>query len=172
MITKIEKKLQINVPIIYILIGLPGSGKSTWTQDLTNKSERDFTIISSDAEIEKMAREVNKTYSEVYDRYIGKAIFIMKENAKNAIADVKNIIWDQTNVTKKKRKRILEALSNEYYKVAVDFTVDPKELERRLEKRAKETGKFIPKFVIDSLGKSYQAPSKDEGFDEIIKIKT
>lgn len=167
-----SEDFKITKPVIYVLIGLPGSGKSTWMKSLMNSSDKEFVLVSSDAEIDKIANEMNKTYSEIFDEYIGKATGLMKNTAKNAINLNKNIVWDQTNMSKKKRKGILQTLSDDYYKIAVDFTVDPKELERRLEKRAKETGKFIPKNVIDSMGKSYQSPSKDEGFDEIIKIKT
>ena len=52
-------------PVAYILIGLPGSGKSTWIRN--NQTKDDFVVISSDDEIEKYAKSQSKTYSEVFE---------------------------------------------------------------------------------------------------------
>jgi len=155
-----------------IMIGLPASGKSTWIAHESLRADFvPFTVISSDNVLERIASEKGLTYSEVFKDYIGQATAEMKSTFKNAIVAGENIIWDQTNMSKKKRRGILSQIPDDYYKIAVDFSVLPVELKRRLDERAELTGKYIPWKVIEDMGKNYQAPSKDEGFDEIIKVK-
>lgn len=155
----------------YILIGLPGSGKSTWVEKFkASNIDKNFTVISSDAILEEIAKEKGLTYSDVYKDYVGMASSMMKENFRKSLENNRNIIWDQTNMSRKKRKGILSQLDDRYKKVAVDFSVKPNLLKERLEFRAIQTGKVIPWKIVEDMGSSYNPPSKEEGFDEIIRI--
>lgn len=156
-------------PVAYILVGLPGSGKSTWVRSLM-RNGGDYTVISSDDEIEAYARSKGLTYSDVFNDYVKTATSIMNAKFKEAVANSANIIWDQTNMSAKKRKTILQQLPKKYKKVAVVFRVDRAELQARLDKRAREEGKFIPQHVVDRMERSFEMPTKAEGFDEIIII--
>jgi predicted kinase len=151
------------------LVGLPGSGKSTWTSKFLAKESEPYTVISSDDVIEEFAKKEGKTYTEVFKDYIGQATMIVKERFRDAVKNRDNIIWDQTNMNIKKRKSILQQLPPEYEKTAVIFTVDEPELKRRLQTRQELTGKHIPEFVLKDMARSYQAPTKAEGFDYILR---
>jgi len=157
-------------PKIFVLVGLPGSGKSTWTAKFLAKSEEPYSVISSDDVIEEFAKKEGKTYTEVFKDYIGQATMIVKERFRNAVKNKDNIIWDQTNMNVKKRKSILQQLPPEYVKTAVIFSVGENELYRRLNARAELTGKTIPDFVIKDMTRNYQAPTKQEGFDNILRV--
>lgn len=162
---------EISKPILYVLIGVPASGKSTWVRKFLSSTEEKFEVISSDDIIEELSRQQGKTYTDGFIDNIGKATQMVKQKAKKAFSEKKNVIWDQTNMSVKKRKGIL-AQADGYYKIAVDFSPpDDKELNRRLDYRSKHEGKFVPRFVIDNMLKSYQPPSKEEGFDKIIEVK-
>lgn len=154
-------------PTAYILVGLPGSGKSTWLRN--QQRIEDLAIISSDDEIEKFAKSQDKTYSEVFDEYIKTATSNMYANLENALRENVSIAWDQTNLNPKKRKTILQKLPKHYRKVAVIFEVDDRELQNRLYNRAKSEGKYIPNHVIENMKQSYVKPTTSEGFDEIIE---
>jgi len=154
-------------PVAYILIGLPGSGKSTWIRNKQNKN--DFVIVSSDDEIDKYAKSQNKTYSEVFDEYIKIATSNMNSNLINAIKNNQNIIWDQTNLSAKKRKGIISRLPKHYEKIAVVFEIDDDTLKDRLYNRTKTEGKYIPNSVIENMKRTYEFPTKEEGFDEILQ---
>lgn len=156
-------------PVAYILVGLPGSGKSTWMRSLM-RDGGDYTIVSSDDEIEAYAKSKGLTYSDVFNDYVKTATSIMNSKFKEAVANSANIIWDQTNMSAKKRKTILQQLPKRYKKIAVVFRVDRAELQARLDKRAQEEGKFIPQHIIDSMERSFEMPTKAEGFDEIITV--
>lgn len=160
----------ITQPIAIILIGLPGSGKSTWIKN--NIDINNYAIISSDDILEKIAKEKNLTYDAVWKDYIGAATGKMKTQFNDSIAAKVNIVVDQTNLSKKKRKGILQKLPSDYYKIAVVFDVLDNELYRRLDDRAKTTGKTISKNVIMDMGKRYESPSLDEGFNKIIRVNT
>lgn len=154
-----------NMKTAYILVGIPGSGKSTWiTQQL---ALYDYKIISTDNYVEKFARRLNTTYSEVFDSVIHRAIRLMFRALRNATANDKNIIWDQTSTSRKARAKKLRLLDN-YYTIAVVFsTPTDEELSRRLRTRP---GKHIPGFVLKQMINQFTVPSLDEGFNEIIII--
>jgi predicted kinase len=162
-------KLNDIKPKIYIMIGLPGSGKSTWIR--THLKNEDFILVSSDDIIDTIAAEQGITYSEAFKSSIGFATGEMKRIFDDAVKQNKNIVWDQTNVSKKKRKGILNKVPNNYKKIAVVFETEDAVIAQRLKTRAEETGKHIPSHVVDSMAKSWQSPTKEEGFDEIIKVR-
>ena len=65
---------------LYMLIGVPGSGKSTW---INNQDwSKDCALISTDKLIEIEATRLGKTYNDVFKNYIKKAM-IMLENVKS-----------------------------------------------------------------------------------------
>lgn len=154
-------------PKIYVLVGLPASGKSTWTKNKLDSSPYRFDVISSDGIIERIAKEQGKTYSEMFQETAACANSQIWEDFRESLKNGNNIIWDQTNMTSKKRRKILSQLPKKYEKIAVLFEVEREELTRRLDERAKREGKFIPKHVIESMLDSYQEPVVDEGFDKV-----
>lgn len=146
----------------YILVGVPASGKSTWVEK--NHNLNTF-IVSTDHYIEQHAALQKKTYSDVFAEYIQIATCNMVEDVKYARNNGFDIIWDQTNTSVKARAKKLKMLPN-YKKIAVVFkTPDQTELARRL---ANRPGKHIPESVMVSMISSFQMPTKDEGFDEVV----
>lgn len=153
------------MPTCYQLVGVPGSGKTTWIKQQSWASE--CVIASSDDFIEKEARRRNKTYSEVFDEYFSTANDLMMDLVGQAKQQKQDIIWDQTSTTVKSRKRKFSILPN-YRHIAVVFKTPPKEeLERRLSGRP---GKHIPDFIMQNMIKNFQYPSLQEGFAEIWNV--
>lgn len=153
-------------PAIYVLVGLPGSGKSTWVK----KNQAGCVIASSDDYIEMVAKKEGKTYEEVFQNTIASAIDHLNDTVSDALREKNDLIVDQTNLTRKKRMQLLKKVPPEYTKIAVVFTVSDSELEQRLTRRGKETGKVIPPEVINRMRNMYTPPSTDEGFDKIINV--
>lgn len=150
------------MPKLYMLIGVPGSGKSTWTanQDFL----ADATVVSSDRYIDEEAERQGKTYNEVFNDYVKIATKLMENHVLIAQANGKDIVWDQTNTSVKSRKNKLAMLPN-YEKIAVMFrTPDAEELTRRL---ANRPGKSIPENVMRVMISSLVEPTEEEGFKEI-----
>ena len=146
----------------YQLIGVPGSGKSTWVeaQDWALACAR----VSTDKWVEIYAKEVGRTYSEVFDSFMPTAVDLMAKEVVVARDLGRDIIWDQTSTTEKSRARKFNMLPD-YYHIAVVFkTPEADELARRL---ASREGKNIPDHVMRSMIKHFEMPTEEEGFKEI-----
>jgi predicted kinase len=150
------------MPKCYQLIGVPASGKSTWTSN--QEWANDCVIVSTDEFVEDYARECGQTYSEVFADYMPTAVKLMADKVVRAREAGKDIIWDQTSTTLASRTRKFNMLPN-YEHIAVVFkTPEHTELMRRLFSRP---GKDIPDHVIDSMIASWEDPTEEEGFKEI-----
>jgi predicted kinase len=150
------------MPRCYQLVGVPGSGKSTWTRNQI--WALGLTIVSTDAFVEDHARAQGKTYSEVFADYMPTAVDLMSKVVVHAREHGHDIIWDQTSTTVASRAKKFRMLPN-YEHIAVVFrTPEHTELMRRLMSR---TGKEIPDHVIASMIASWEEPTQEEGFAEI-----
>ena len=151
------------MPKLYMLIGVPGSGKSTWYQNQEFWMS-DVAYISTDKYVEEWAETVGKTYAEVFEEYMPVAVAKMAGAVNGARDAGKDIIWDQTSTTiasRVKKFRMLPA----YYAIAVVFRIpEPQELQRRL---ASRPGKVIPSEVLQSMIDRWEEPTLEEGFNEI-----
>ena len=150
------------MPTCYQLVGVPASGKSTWvdSQDWTVPCAR----ISTDKWVEIYAKEVGRTYSEVFADFMPTAVDLMAKEVVATRELGRDIIWDQTSTTIASRARKFNMLPD-YEHVAVVFkTPEHKELMRRLISRP---GKEIPEHVISSMIASWEEPTEEEGFKEI-----
>lgn len=153
------------MPKLLMLVGIPAAGKSTFIAN-SNIDWNRTVIASTDNYIERMAKEKNKTYSDVFQQEIKPATEHLNKTVADAIKNGYDIIWDQTNPSVKARKQKLNMIPDNYEKIAVFFpTPEEKELFKRLSSRP---GKNIPREVINSMIASLTIPTKEEGFDEII----
>ena len=155
------------MPHLVIMVGLPGSGKSTWIKNFQAKQDTPYRVISSDDIIEREAAKQGKTYNEVFQDVAGSAGKQIHIDAKQAVNRGENVIWDQTNLTVKKRRSLLQKFPG-YRCTAVNFVITDPVLDQR---RAGRPGKIIPKHVLDGMARSYVSPTKDEGFDEVITVR-
>lgn len=151
-------------PTLYMLIGLPGSGKSTWTNKLFELEALDALILSTDNYVQAWADEEGSTYDEVFDKAIRSATSQLDFWVRHCKKFNISAVWDQTNLTAKSRAKKLRQLPN-HRKVAVVFQADAETLQQR---RANRPGKTIPQHVLDHM--KLEMPSLDEGFDEIILV--
>jgi predicted kinase len=146
----------------YQMVGVPGSGKSTWIKN--QDWAKDCVIVSTDDYVERFARRIGKTYSEVFDTVMKRAIRLMMRRVRWAHERNLDVIWDQTSTTLVSRRRKFSALFD-YDHIAVVFrTPNRDELDVRLSGRP---GKHIPKRVIDSMIAGWDEPTEEEGFTEI-----
>ena len=153
------------MPKCYVLVGPPGSGKSTWVEK--QKLVKDYTYVSTDMYVEAYAKAQGKTYSEVFEEYMPEAINRMCQDVNDAEAVSSDIIWDQTSTTVASRARKFRMLPD-YEMIAVVMPpVSIPELFRRVNSRP---GKEIPESVMYSMIEGYQEPTLEEGFSKIIKL--
>jgi len=146
----------------YILVGVPASGKTTWLAGQTWAVGMEY--ISTDVYVEKFAKRLGKTYNEVFDEVMPRAVRLMTRAVVRARAAGRDIIWDQTNTTVKSRARKFRMLPD-YWHIAVVFpTPSAEEHARRL---ASRPGKSIPDHVVRSMIDNFEWPTEEEGYKEI-----
>ena len=149
---------------LYVLVGVPASGKTTWVKNQI--WALGLTVVSTDAFVEDYARAQGKTYSEVFDEYMPTAVELMANQVVRARELGHDIIWDQTSCTVETRAKKIRMLPD-YYKIAVVFKTPPTaELQQRL---ASRPGKNVPWEVVSSMAQKLEAEpvTQEEGFDEI-----
>lgn len=153
--------------IFFMLVGLPGVGKSTWVDQQNNIFfNQKIQILSTDKIIEQIATITELSYNDVY----GNISYAFAEKMIHHLApkifkrnDI--VIWDQVNLTVKSRARKLELVPLHWQKVAVVFDI-PDDHDERLSNR---DGKTIPKKVLDEMKEKFEYPSLSEGFNFVRK---
>ena len=150
------------MPKCYQLIGVPGSGKSTWVKNQI--WALGLTVVSTDTFVEAYAATQSRTYSEVFGDYMPTAIDLMIQQVAFAQQHGHTVIWDQTSTTAASRRKKFRMLPD-YQHIAVVFkTPDPEELSRRL---ASRPGKIIPEEIVQDMIDRFEMPTLAEGFAEI-----
>jgi len=162
-------------PICTVMVGLPGTGKSTLVKSecaTYDGIKMPVFVYSTDSLLEEWAAEEGKTYDEVFSELISDATGAMNSALDVAVRERLDIVWDQTNLSVKKRAKIIRRMRNAGYQVRCECIVPPeaghisdlKDLKHRLEGRV---GKTIPPELMSRMWKSYVLPTKAEGFDMI-----
>jgi tRNA uridine 5-carbamoylmethylation protein Kti12 len=157
-------------PIFMMLTGVPGSGKSTWLKDNGFMDRIDCMILSTDNYIQQIANEMGKTYSEVFRDTIKDAENNLYKSLNVALDYELDIIWDQTNLTRKIRMNKLKHIPLNYHRMAMVFpTPEPKTHTAWLNSEAR-VGKTIPDAIIHSMIENFEHPAMSEGFNSIQNI--
>ena len=155
-------------PVFIVMVGLPGSGKSTLLAGELKGFVGDFStfkVLSTDSIVEEFAQFRGKTYNQVWAGCIDAATKIFNGDLDSAIELGENIVVDQTNMSIKKRKKLLNLAGSKYYTMAVVVDTD---VETCISRRS--VGKIIPEHVIREMASRYEPVSFDEGFDAIINL--
>lgn len=149
-----------------ILIGVPGSGKSTWVES----SELDYWIASTDNTISYIADEFQMTYDEAFKDLYPFAENIFWRDITNCLSTSSYpFIVDRTNLSKKSRCRLIQMAKRAGWKVGFVFfqTPEPEIWKERLDGRKDKT---IPHDVLKSMAENLKYPEADEGFDFYLEV--
>lgn len=144
-------------PIFTMLVGIPGSGKSTWAKQYGERCG----IHSSDS----IRGELFGDEGYVCTPEENKKVFeLLGDRVKQDLKSGKDVIYDATNLNKKKRIAFLKELKNiPCIKQCILFATD---YDICLEQN-KERERFVPEAVIKDMYTKFQPPHETEGWDNI-----
>jgi predicted kinase len=148
---------------LYITVGLPGSGKSTYVKNFIK--DKDIEYLSSDS-----LRAVYGKSEE--DQTVTPLVFgHIKRKVDELLKDGKNVLVDATSVNRKERSDYINTAKKYGAKVvAIVFKMDRQGLIDRNKKRGEQGGRVVPDFVIDKMLNKFEEPSYSEGIDVIIYV--
>lgn len=151
----------MNRPTLILLVGPPGSGKTTYANKYIE--EHPGTVhLSSD----KIRKEFHGDES-IQDNP-GEVFAIMQKRAIAGLDFGYNVIYDATNMTRKDRAGIIAACPK-FVKIECHIIWAPIETCVARDMARERT---VGKEVIDRMLKRFQAPYHDEGIDEIKIMKS
>lgn len=170
-----ELDCQVTCPIMIMLIGIPGSGKSymadrlrvdkaKWgvTLSFSDDQEGNMSIFSSDALREEMFGNAakqgdnNKLYTELHRRI------------KNALSRSENVVYDATNLNKRQRKDFLDSLKG-YNCLKIAMPIMTWYGTCVTNNRSRD--RVVPSSVMQRMYMNWCPPHRHEGFDDIIYIQ-
>jgi predicted kinase len=139
---------------IYIAVGLPGSGKSTYAKNFIK--DKDIEYLSSD--------ELRAVFGKGEDdQTVTPLVFgHIKRKVDEFLKDGKNVLVDATSVNRKERA--------DYITTAKKYGAKVVALVFRNKKRGQEGGRVVPDWVIDKMLAKFEEPSHSEGIDEVIYV--
>ena len=147
---------------LVIMMGVPGSGKSTWAKKMLGETDtyisRDeirFSLVKEDEEYFSKENEVLRTFFEKIDA---------------AILTTKRYVYaDATHLSPTGRRQLLANLKNKpnrIYAVYIDVS-----LETALKRNAERTGRaLVPAEVIARMHKSIVLPTEKEGINALFFV--
>lgn len=146
----------MNRPVLILLIGPPGCGKSTYARQYVEEHSNTIHLSSDGIRKELWGDEATQgDNNEVF--------YLMQSRAIDALNNGQNVIYDATNITRKDRSYIISACPK-FVKIEAHIIWAP--IEVCIERDANRE-RTVGKEVIDRILKRFQAPFYDEGLDEI-----
>lgn len=150
-------------PVLYVLIGPAGSGKSTIAEQM--KERMAVRIVSTDEIRQNMfgSAEDQRNGSEVFDR----AYNMIRDHINHR----RNVVFDATNTTKKGREELLRRVNmkkNPFHKIAVIVMTDIDGCKRQNLMRDRK----VPESVIERQMEQFwrDAQSIENQFDAVYVV--
>jgi len=154
---------------IYMFVGLPNSGKTTYIQNKILTENNNLVLISRDdilVEYGKKTLGENKDYTEIFKTLTNaqqdEINKIFNKKLEQAQKENKDIVIDMTLLTKKARAKLFKNIHRDY-KIDIYNVIAPMDdIIKRNQKRKIENGKFVPVEIIIKMAQSYENPEKNE----------
>ena len=158
-IEELPKNNPSNLPLFIMMVGIPGSGKTTKAQAIAKDEKINAIVLSSDVYREKIAKDSKDTPK---NESVFEALY---NDLTNFLEAGRSVILDATNTTTKTRRKAFERIKNfKTYKVAyvVNEPYPTCSLRNQLRDRV------VPEEAIEKFFYNFEVPMTFEGFDKIV----
>jgi len=151
--------MKSKVHTVYIMVGIPGSGKSTW---IDAHAKEDWHLISPDKILQDRydyiwtPERAAESWAESF-QYFGRQLLRGG-----------TIVWDATFITPIIRASVLHIAKGAGFHVEAIFCDAP--LEVCLERNILRDREPVPESTIHRMSSSLVEPTLEEGFDAIRRI--
>ncbi|GAX80589.1 hypothetical protein CEUSTIGMA_g8026.t1 [Chlamydomonas eustigma] len=151
---------------LLMLVGLPGTGKTTWATEYVRKNvSKRYMILGTSMVIDQM--KVPR-HNGRFEGIMAIATEIFKVLLQRASQVPRNFILDQTNVhSAMRQQKIAPFLRKGFLCKAAVFVVHDPELFQRQNRQFSEQGKVIPDEAIAEMKEVFTIPSLQEGFSSV-----
>jgi len=146
-------------PILAVMVGISGSGKSTFANGL--KTSLKAELVETDA------IRVELTGNAEDQSQNGKVFAIAKKRVNDYLSNFNNAIIDATSLSVRDRKDWIDIAKKNNAEVRAYFVDTPIDVAKR---QNASRNRKVPEFVIDKQASKLQSPTKAEGFDSVSTI--
>ena len=161
--------MQMNAKKVYLLSGIPGSGKSYWARNILMPNCQAPKYISRDEVRFSMLTDEDSYFAKEDDVF---NLFIHNINIAMMDNNVSDVIIDATHLNEKSRMKVLNRIqhNSDNIIIAVDFRTP---LETCLDRNEKREGRAkVPRGVIRRMFYQHTSPREDKyKYDEIFEVK-
>lgn len=149
---------------LFIMVGAPGSGKSTFLKNNEKNFNPSHIIISRDEIRFSLLKEGEAYFSkenEVYKEFI--------KQIKMGLKNFEEVYVDATHLNKASRMKLFYALGDVIRNVELYAIVIKVPLEQAIAQNQKRYGTktFVPEEALRNMYKNFTLPALNEGFKEI-----
>lgn len=151
---------------LFIMVGIPGSGKSTFIKQYANKLKGTTCIISRDVIRFSMVAENEEYFSkekEVFKEFINQI--------QKGMQQADNVFIDATHISRASRYKLLVNIGNKN-RTTVNIVWINTPLEKAIQNNElrKGTRSYVPTGTIYQMHSNFQAPELEEGFTSIYEV--
>ena len=152
-----------NTPILFLLVGIPASGKSTYAKAISETTPNTVWVSRDKIRLSTLTEK---------DKFFDKETLVFNKFVAEINESLKagnNVFADATHVTKPSRHKTLARITEPCVKVAIVFDTPVSLCLARNEKREGITK--VPRRTVYDMSERFRIPTKAEGFFKIFKLE-
>jgi predicted kinase len=149
------------MPNLYILVGIPGCGKSTFSADFVAEGQRvgiKICHVSRD--------DIRMQYVRNDEEYFAHETVVFNKYAKTvaeALANGSDVVADATHVNQASRTKLIRAIDKYFTEYTIHYVYFDIPVEKCLERNAKREGRArVPEEAIRMMARNLRKPTAGE----------